>query len=221
MPENSDKAMNRYTSIKINHVSGSKAITRRPAFALACFGLFALGAAAAQSPVVSTDGSGRPSLALPGPPPANEEEISFRILISPTTLSLGEWERTATLQLTNRGQAVTFQSEVVGYASLEGREPQSSAPVPGLLVSPRVFRLPKGGSQLVRVGLDAGTDLDGVSRGLDSMRLRLVEIRSAGRGDSGVADSAQGDPDLPTAVLGLQRVIAVPISIRSTEPDAD
>jgi fimbrial chaperone protein len=109
------------------------------------------------------------SAAVIGPPPMPAHAGSFSI--SPVRLDLSAQARSAALTVRNDEREALIQAEVMVWEQVDGQD--RLTPTRDLLVSPAVFTLATGSSQLVRVALrsppaDSGREL--------SYRLILQEV---------------------------------------------
>ncbi|MBN9410672.1 MAG: molecular chaperone [Burkholderiales bacterium] len=77
--------------------------------------------------------------------------------VAPLRLDLGPQRPVASLVIGNPEQAeMAIQAEVVAWSQEDGRDVYT--PTRDVLINPSIFRIPAGGQQIVRVGLQVGAD---------------------------------------------------------------
>ena len=77
--------------------------------------------------------------------------------VSPVRVTLSEKQKVGTLIVRNDGtEPVPMQLEIVNWSKEDGKDVFS--PTRELIVNPPIFKVPAGGSQLIRVGLRGRTD---------------------------------------------------------------
>jgi fimbrial chaperone protein len=77
--------------------------------------------------------------------------------VSPVRVTLSEKQKVGTLIVRNDGtEPVPMQLEIVNWSKEDGKDVFS--PTRELIINPPIFKVPAGGSQLIRVGLRGRTD---------------------------------------------------------------
>src|SRR4051812_29604670 len=99
--------------------------------------------------------------------------------VAPLRLDLGPQRPVASLVIGNPEQAeIAVQAETVAWTQEGGRDVYT--PTRDVLINPSIFRIPAGGQQIVRVGLQVGTD--STERSYRVFVRQLPQERAPGQG---------------------------------------
>lgn len=119
--------------------------------------------------------------------------------VAPLRLDLGPQRPVASLIIGNPEQVeIAVQAEAVAWTQTDGKDVYT--PTREVLINPSIFRIPAGGQQIVRVGLQVGTDA--TERSYRVFVRQLPQERAAGQG------------------MGLQTLlrIGIPIFVAAAAP---